>query len=304
MQWGPSYWALAMQLLRATWALFWIVSVPNWAQLIQELTPEWRCCTYTVRATDHNSAPNVSEVNDTVFPASVLQKSIQLHYNRTEGLGKDIAVKPIQKSTFYHFFWTDLPCSCHLSEETTTKVCISVWKNRQRSPTPTCQILYYFWEVFSDIWNLAFWFLVRISYSVQHLFICASPHDPSVISFSSFVHKSPLAACIDSCSSCSPELCGITFMTLIIAILFCKVEIPFIIYVFTYQSNHLFLFSSFLIQTLPRMKFLPWSKEMEILCDFDWTSVHFWTLMNWWLQELIQLQLNSLGDWIQLLNSG
>lgn len=99
------------------------------------------------------------------------------------------------------------------------------------------------------------------------MFICASPTDPSVISFSNFFHKSPLAACIDFCSTCSLELCGIIFMMLIIAVLFCKVEMPFIIYVFTYQSNHMFLLGSVLIQTLPLMTFLRWSKKMEKLCD-------------------------------------
>lgn len=74
-----------MQILSATWVLFWLVNVPNWAKLIQELTPQWRYCRHTVRATDHNSGPDVSEVNNTVFPASVSQKSIQLDYNSTEG---------------------------------------------------------------------------------------------------------------------------------------------------------------------------------------------------------------------------
>lgn len=127
--------------------------------------------------------------------------------------------------------------------------------------------------------SIFFWFSVQISYFVQNLFICASPRDPSVISFSSFAHKSPLAAYIDFSCSCTLELCVITFMTLIIAILFCKVEIPFIIYVFTYQSNQMFLLGSVLNQTFHSFAFddiLPWSKKMEKLCDFDWTFVHFW----------------------------
>lgn len=125
----------------------------------------------------------------------------------------------------------------------------------------------------------SFWFSVQVSYFVQQLFTCASPRDPSVISFSSFAHKSPLAACIDFCGSCSLELCGITFMTLITAILFCKVEIPFIIFIFTYKRNHMFLLGSVLMQILPLMTFLPWSKKMEKLCDFDQTFVHFWRLL-------------------------
>lgn len=121
-----------------------------------------------------------------------------------------------------------------------------------------------------------FWLSAQPSYFVQQLFNWVSPHDPPVISFSSSLHKSPLAAGIDFYSACSLELPGITFMMLIIAILFCKVEIPFIIYVFAYQSNHMFLLGSVLIPTLLLMTFLPWSKKMEKLCDFGWTIVYFW----------------------------
>lgn len=141
-----------------------------------------------------------------------------------------------------------------------------------------------------------------MSYFAQQ-FVCASPRDPSIISFSSFPHKSPLAACIDFCCTCSLELCVITFMTLIIANLFCKVEIPFIIYVFGYQSIHMFLLGSVLIRTLPLMTFLPCPRRWKNCVAMDFCE-SLKTLTDWWLQEKIQLQLNSREDWIQLLNSG
>lgn len=78
-----------------------------------------------------------------------------------------------------------------------------------------------------------------------------------------------------SAVACSLELCVITFMVLIIAIVFGKVKIPFIMKAFTCESKYMFLLGSVLIQTLPLMAFLTWFKKMEKLCDTDWTSMNF-----------------------------
>lgn len=61
----PIFWKLAKPNL---WNSMWIVDVPNWAKLIQELTPHWRCCRHSVGATDHYSALDISEVNNSGFP--------------------------------------------------------------------------------------------------------------------------------------------------------------------------------------------------------------------------------------------
>lgn len=61
----PIFWKLAKSYL---WNSMWIADTPNWAKLIQALTPQWRCCRHSVGATDHNSAPDVSEVSNTAFP--------------------------------------------------------------------------------------------------------------------------------------------------------------------------------------------------------------------------------------------
>lgn len=160
--------------------------------------------------------------------------------------------------------------------------------------------------LFSDIWNpLFFWFSAQPSYFVQQLFNWVSPRDPPVISFSSSLHKSPLAAAIDFCSVCSLELPGITFMMLIIAILFCKVEIPFIIYVFCLSEQpHVFIrlcsHSDFAFDDILALV-QENGKIVWLWLDF---CVFLKTFMNWRLQEWIQLQLISKEDWIQLPNSG
>lgn len=70
-------------------------------------------------------------------------------------------------------------------------------------------------RVLWDLKSTFSWFLAHTSYFVQQLFTCASPCDPSAISFGSFTPKSPFAARIDLCQGLSPELCVPTFLTLI-----------------------------------------------------------------------------------------